>query len=70
MAPHAVWSALAWMLSILASLGIITGALFLMPAVTAFVGSFFVDEVGEAVEREHYPRDPLGHALPFLAGAD
>ena len=50
-APHAVWSALAWILSILASLGIITGALFLMPAVTAFVGSFFVDEVGEAVER-------------------
>ena len=66
MAPHAVWSTLAWMLSILASLGIITGALFLMPAVTAFVGSFFVDEVGEAVEREHYPRDPSGHALPFL----
>ena len=65
-APHAVWSALAWVLSILASLGIITGALFLMPAVTAFVGSFFVDEVGEAVEREHYPRDPVGHALPFL----
>ena len=65
-APHAVWSALAWILSILASLGIITGALFLMPAVTAFVGSFFVDEVGEAVEREHYPHDPVGHALPFL----
>src|SRR4029078_4866712 len=65
-APHAVWSALAWILSILASLGIITGALFLMPAVTAFVGSFFVDEVGEAVEREHYPHDPVGHPLPFL----
>ena len=67
-APHAVWSALAWMLSILASLGIITGALFLMPAVTAFVGSFFVDEVGEAVEREHYPRDPVRPRFAFSAG--
>src|SRR5499427_1998949 len=65
-APHAVWSALAWILSILASLGIITGALFLMPAVTAFVGSFFVDEVAEVVEREYYPAHPAGQALPFF----
>ncbi|MGA7004726.1 MAG: EI24 domain-containing protein, partial [Pseudolabrys sp.] len=65
-APHAVWSSLAWVLSILAGLGIITGALFLMPAVTAFVGSFFVDEIAEAVEREHYPAEPLGRALPFF----
>src|SRR5512139_562738 len=65
-APHAAWATLAWVLSIMASLGIITGALFLMPAVTAFVGSFFVDEVAEAVEREHYPAEPLGHALPLL----
>jgi CysZ protein len=65
-APHAAWSALAWLLSIVAGLGIITGALFLMPAVTAFVGSFFVDEIGEAVEREHYPSEPVGHSLPFL----
>ena len=64
-APHGVWAALAWGLSILASLGIITGALFLMPAVTAFVGSFFVDEVAEVVERTHYPADPVGRALPL-----
>ena len=63
-APHAVWSALAWVLSIMAGLGIITGALFLMPVVTAFVGSFFVDEIAEAVEREHYPAEP---ARPSLA---
>ena len=66
MAPHAVWASLAWVLSIMASLGIITGALFLMPAVTAFIGSFFVDEVAEVVERQHYPAEPLGRALPFL----
>jgi len=65
-APHAVWSALAWILSIMAGLGIITGALFLMPAVTAFVGSFFVDEIADHVEREYYPADPPGRALPFV----
>jgi uncharacterized protein involved in cysteine biosynthesis len=64
-APHSVWAALAWILSILAGLGIVTGALFLMPAVTAFVGSFFVDEVAEVVERTHYPADPVGTALPL-----
>jgi CysZ protein len=65
MAPHAAWAALAWILSIMATLGIVTGALFLMPAVTAFVGSFFVDEVAEAVEREYYPAEPAGRALPL-----
>src|SRR5262245_43479616 len=65
-APHAAWVALAWLLSIMAGLGIITGALFLMPAVSAFVGSFFVDEIGEAVEGEHYPNEPLGRAFPFF----
>jgi CysZ protein len=65
-APHAVWATLAWVLSIMATIGIVTGALFLMPAVTAFVGSFFVDEVAEVVERTHYPADPAGQALPLF----
>ena len=58
--------ALAWVLSIMASLGIVTGALFLMPTITAFVGSFFVDEIADAVEREYYPAEPAGRALPFF----
>ena len=65
-APHAAWATLAWVLSIMASLGIVTGALFLMPAVTAFVGSFFVDEVADAVERDTYPAEPPGQALPLF----
>ena len=65
-APHAVWTSLAWVMSIMASLGIITGALFLMPAITAFVGSFFVDDVGDAVERDSYPAQPPGRAVPLL----
>ncbi|HZP70130.1 MAG TPA: sulfate transporter family protein [Pseudolabrys sp.] len=65
-APHAAWATLAWVLSFIAGLGIITGALFLMPAVSAFVGSFFVDEIADAVERKYYPGEPPGHALPFF----
>ena len=65
-APHAAWATLAWVLSIMAGLGIITGALFLMPAVAAFVGSFLVDEIADAVEHEHYPAEPPGRALPFF----
>ena len=37
----------------------------LMPAVTAFVASFFADEIADEVEREHYPADPPGVALPL-----
>ena len=36
-----------------------------MPAVTAFVGIFFVDEIAEEVERTHYPAEPPGKALPL-----
>src|SRR5580704_6076008 len=47
--PHAHWpaSALAWLLSVAASLGIIVGSVFLMPAVTAFVASFFADQIAD-----------------------
>ena len=65
-APHAAWDILVWVLSIMAGLGVITGAVFLMPVVTAFVGSFFVDEIAEMVERTHYPADAPGKPLPFL----
>jgi CysZ protein len=63
---HAAWQVLAWVLSIAATLGIVTGALFLMPAVTAFVGSFFVDEIADEVERAHYPNEMPGRALPLV----
>jgi CysZ protein len=62
---HTAWQVLAWVLSFAATLGVITGAIFLMPAVTAFVGSFFVDEIGEEVERMHYPAEPPGRPLPL-----
>jgi CysZ protein len=62
---HLPVSALAWLLSLAATLGIIVGSIFLMPAVTAVVGSFFADQIGAEVEREHYPADPPGKALPL-----
>jgi len=65
-APHSLWAAIAWLLSIMAGVGIITGAVFLMPAVTAFVGSFFVDDVADEIERWHYPAEPPGRALSIV----
>jgi uncharacterized protein involved in cysteine biosynthesis len=56
---------LVWVLAVAAGLGVIAGALFLMPAVTALVGSFFVDEIAGEVERTHYPAEPPGRALPL-----
>jgi uncharacterized protein involved in cysteine biosynthesis len=56
---------LSWALSIAAALGVIAGSIFLMPAVTGLLASFFADEVAEEVERRHYPGEPPGHVLPM-----
>src|SRR5215472_228451 len=58
-------SAVAWLLSIAAGLGIVVGSVMLMPAVTAMVGSFFADQIADEVEREYYPADPPGKAVPL-----
>jgi uncharacterized protein involved in cysteine biosynthesis len=63
---HAPLVLLAWILSVTAGLGIILGSVFLMPAVTALVGSFFVDDIAIEVERHHYPDEPVGTRLPPL----
>ena len=62
---HLPANALAWLLSIAAGLGIVVGSIMLMPAVTAIVGSFFADQIGQEVEREHYPADSPGKAVPL-----
>jgi CysZ protein len=63
---HAPLAILAWVLSIAAGLGIVVGSVFLMPAVTALVGSLFVDDIALEVERTHYPGEPVGSALPLI----
>jgi CysZ protein len=62
---HLPANVLAWLVSIAAALGIIVGSVMLMPAVTALVASFFADQIADEVERESYPHDPPGVALPF-----
>jgi uncharacterized protein involved in cysteine biosynthesis len=63
---NAPLSVLAWVLSVAAALGVIVGSVLLMPAVTALMASFFVDDIAEQVERRHYPGEPEGHALPIF----
>jgi CysZ protein len=57
---------LAWVLSVAAGIGIVIGSIFLMPAVTALVGSFFVDDIALQVERRYYPNESTGTALPLV----
>src|SRR5215469_233552 len=66
---HAPLAVLAFILSVAASLGIVVGSVFLMPAVTALVASFFVDDIALEVERGCYPDEPLGKPLPLARAA-
>ncbi len=61
---HTPLNILAWIVSIAAGLGVVFGAVFLMPAITSLVASVFVDDVAEHVERAHYPAERPGTALP------
>jgi uncharacterized protein involved in cysteine biosynthesis len=62
---HTPLEVLAWIVSIAAGLGVVFGGILLMPAITSLVASLFVDEVADHVEREHYPAEEPGTALPF-----
>jgi CysZ protein len=62
---HTPLSVLSWIISIAAGLGVVVGAIFLMPAITSLVASVFVDDVADHVERIHYPAERPGTALPF-----
>jgi len=39
--------------------------LYLLPAISAIVAGYFLDDVAEVVERQDYPADAPGRALPF-----
>ena len=62
---HGPLAVLAWVLAVVLGIGLFTGAVMLMPAVTALVASFFADEIAALVEEAHYPTDPPGTALPL-----
>src|SRR6202165_3127309 len=62
---HTPLNVLTWIVSIAAGLGVVVGAVVLMTAITSLVASVFVDEVADHVEREHYPAERPGTALPL-----
>jgi CysZ protein len=62
---HTPLNVLAWIVSIAAGFGVVFGAVFLMPAITSLVASVFVDDVADIVEREYYPAERPGTALPL-----
>ncbi len=49
----------------LAGFGLFVGLFYLLPAVSAIVAGYFLDDVAEVVERKHYPGDAPGQPLPF-----
>ena len=61
---HTLITIISWIVSIAAGLGIVVGAVFLMPAITSLVASVFVDDVADVVERQSYPNEEPGTALP------
>ncbi|RYX87303.1 MAG: sulfate transporter family protein [Bradyrhizobiaceae bacterium] len=61
---HSMVTVLTWILSVAAGLSVVAGAIFLMPAITTLVASFFVDDVADVVERTHYPAERAGSPLP------
>jgi uncharacterized protein involved in cysteine biosynthesis len=62
---HMPLAILTKVLAVAAALGIVAGSVFLMPAVTALVASFFADDIAVEVERSHYPGEPLGTPVPL-----
>lgn len=51
--------------TIIASIGIVVGLVFLVPPVTSLIAGIFLDEIAETVERTYYPQDPPGRAVPL-----
>ncbi|MCR4267338.1 sulfate transporter family protein [Nitratireductor sp. ZSWI3] len=51
---------------IAAGLGLAVALALLISPVTAIIAGLFLDDVAEVVEREDYPQDPPGKALPIL----
>ena len=49
----------------LAGAGLLIALVYLLPAVTAIVAGYFLDDVADVVERQDYPADRPGAALPF-----
>jgi len=49
----------------LAGAGLFIALAYLLPAVSAVVAGYFLDDVAEVVERTDFPADPVGRPLPL-----
>jgi CysZ protein len=63
---HGTLAVIGWIIAVALGVGLLAGAVLLVPAVTAVVASLFADEIAEIVERTHYPADRPGRALPLI----
>lgn len=63
----ASWFGLA--AAIFAGLALALGLGLLIAPVTAVIAGFFLDDLAEVVERQDYPDDPPGEALPLATAA-
>lgn len=59
---------LGFVAALLAGLGLALGLALLIAPVTAIIAGVFLDDVAEIVEREDYPADRPGEAVPVLRG--
>ncbi|WP_375624790.1 MULTISPECIES: sulfate transporter family protein [unclassified Bartonella] len=50
---------------IIFNLGLALLLAFLIAPIAAMIGGFFIDSVAEIIEKEDYPNEPIGQALPF-----
>jgi CysZ protein len=66
---HDPLMALLWLLSVAAGFGLVFGAVFLMPTVTALIASLFGDAIAGEVERTYYPADVPGVDVPIPRAA-
>jgi uncharacterized protein involved in cysteine biosynthesis len=66
---HGPLAVVGWIVAVALGLGLLAGAVLLVPAVTAVVASFFADEIAGLVERSHYPADPPGVTVPLWLAA-
>ena len=58
---------ITFVLLMFAAVGLALGLALLMAPVSALVAGIFLDEAAEHIERNHYPDDPPGEALPVFA---
>ncbi|WP_455479439.1 sulfate transporter family protein [Bartonella sp. B23] len=56
---------LGFLMLIVFSLGLALLMAFLIAPITAMIGGFFIDSAAEIIEKEDYPNEPIGQALPF-----